>query len=413
MALKMTKQETAGGVKSTALSLILLMGLVSAFGDIVYESARSVSGPYLSLLGASAVVVGSVSGLGEFLGYGLRLVSGYLADRTRAYWVATFIGYGMILCIPLLAFAGRWEVAAGLLILERIGKAVRSPARDTILSHAAHQTGRGWGFAIHEFLDQMGAIVGPLILSAAFVVNGNYRTGFNWLWLPAILVIAFLIFARWRVPQPEALESQPAVRSNAKQKAGFPVTFWSYAIFTFLSVAGFASFQLLSFHWLNQKLVSPGWIPVLYAGAMGVDALAALAVGKLYDRFGLTSLILVPFLTIWIPLVGFSRQIGWIVVSVILWGLVMAIHETTMRAAIADIAQIEKRGTGYGVFNTLYGGAWFVGGSLMGWMYQSAFWALPVLVVVMEALAVWVFIILRRQLRAEKNPRGEESAQDV
>lgn len=390
--------EQHGAMRNNALTLILMMGMVSAFGDVVYESARSVSGPYLGLLGASAVVVGSVSGLGEFLGYGLRLVSGYLADRTRAYWAATFVGYGMILCIPLLAYTGRWEAAAGLLILERIGKAIRSPARDTILSHAAHQTGRGWGFAIHEFLDQMGAIIGPLILSAAFAINGNYRAGFLWLWLPAVLVILFLVLARWRTPHPEELEEQPSKPTLSSQKAGFPVTFWSYAAFTFLSVAGFASFQLLSFHWLNHQLIQPGWIPVFYAVAMGIDALAALGAGKLYDRIGLVSLIVIPFLTILVPLSGFSDQLGLIIASVVLWGIVMAIHETTMRAAIADIAQIGKRGTGYGIFNTLYGAAWFAGGAMMGWLYETAFWAIPVFVVGCEVLAVGIFLRLRRQL---------------
>jgi len=392
------QNKSRSEAKSTALSLILMMGLVSALGDIVYESARSVSGPYLALLGASAVVVGSISGLGEFLGYGLRLVSGYIADRTRAYWVATFIGYGLILCIPLLAFAGRWEIAAGLLILERIGKAIRSPARDTILSHAAHQMGRGWGFAIHEFLDQLGAILGPLLLSAAFLVNGNYRAGFNWLWLPAILVMVFLTVARLRVPAPEKLEKNDDPNSQTEKK-GFSRTFWIYAVFTFFSVAGFASFQLLSFHWLNKNLVAPGVIPVLYALAMGVDAVAALAVGKIYDRIGLISLAIVPLLTIIVPFVGFSSQLWLIILSVVVWGIVMAIHETIMRAAIADIAQINKRGTGYGIFNTLYGAAWFVGGSLMGWLYQTTFIALPLLVLAFEAVAFGFFIMLRKEVQ--------------
>jgi len=392
------QNKSRSEAKSTALSLILMMGLVSALGDIVYESARSVSGPYLALLGASAVVVGSISGLGEFLGYGLRLVSGYIADRTRAYWVATFIGYGLILCIPLLAFAGRWEIAAGLLILERIGKAIRSPARDTILSHAAHQMGRGWGFAIHEFLDQLGAILGPLLLSAAFLVNGNYRAGFNWLWLPAILVMVFLTVARLRVPAPEKLEKNDDPNSQTEKK-GFSRTFWIYAVFTFFSVAGFASFQLLSFHWLNKNLVAPGVIPVLYALAMGVDAVAALAVGKIYDRIGLISLAIVPLLTIIVPFVGFSSQLWLIILSVVVWGIVMAIHETIMRAAIADIAQINKRGTGYGIFNTLYGAAWFVGGSLMGWLYQTTFIALPLLVLAFEAVAFGFFVMLRNEVR--------------
>lgn len=382
--------------RQTAISFILMMGLVSAFGDIVYESARSISGPYLAFLGASAVIVGAVSGLGEFLGYGLRLVSGYLADRTRAYWVATFLGYGLILCLPFLAFATGWQVAAALLILERIGKAIRSPARDTLLSHASHQIGRGWGFALHEFLDQIGAILGPLVLSLAFLVNKNFQSGFHWLWLPAIFVIVFLFVARWKVPNPQALEAKT---SNTSQKTSLPLEFWHYASFTFLGVTGFVSFPLLSLYWVNEGIVQATWIPTLYAVAMGMNALIALAVGKLYDRFGLNTLFAVPLLTLLVPLSGFSDSAVLIGVSILLWGSVMAIHETTMRAAVADIAQIEKRATAYGLFNTIYGAGWFVGGSLLGWLYQFALPSLPWVVFGLEvfAAAVFWFLVRRRQ----------------
>jgi len=380
--------------RQAAISFILMMGLVSAFGDIVYESARSISGPYLAFLGASAVVVGAVSGLGEFLGYGLRLVSGYLADRRRAYWVATFIGYGLILCLPFLAFATTWQVAAALLILERIGKAIRSPARDTLLSHATHQIGRGWGFALNEFLDQIGAILGPLVLSLAFLVHQNYRSGFHWLWLPAISVLVFLFIARWKVPDPQTLEAKT---SEASQKTPLPLEFWHYAAFTFLGVAGFVSFPLLSLYWVKEGIVQAAWIPTLYAVAMGVDALIALAVGRLYDRFGLNTLFAVPFLTLLVPLSGFSDSAILIGVSILLWGSVMAIHETTMRAAVADIAQIQKRATAYGIFNTIYGAGWFVGGSLLGWLYQSAMPALPWVVFGLEVFATAVFWLLVRR----------------
>jgi len=193
-----------------ALRVVLLLGLVSAFGDITYESARSVSGPYLALLGAGAGAIGLVSGLGEFVAYAPRLLAGYVADRTRAYWVGTFLGYGLLLSIPLLALANRWETAAALLIAERVGKAVRSPSRDAILSHATKEMGRGWGFALHEALDQIGAVIGPLIVAAAFLLTGGYRRGFSILWIPALLTLLALVIA-WRcAPSPELFEISAA-----------------------------------------------------------------------------------------------------------------------------------------------------------------------------------------------------------
>lgn len=137
----------ADNPKKIAFQFIILMGIVSLFGDITYEGARSIAGPFLSVLGASAVVVGLVAGIGEFIGYVLRLASGYLSDRTRAYWPMIIVGYGLLCSIPLLAFAGYWQVAALLIILERIGKGIRTPARDAILSHATKQVGQDWGLA--------------------------------------------------------------------------------------------------------------------------------------------------------------------------------------------------------------------------------------------------------------------------
>jgi MFS family permease len=308
--------------KNLALQLVLLMGLVSALGDITYETGRGTSGPYLAFLGASGLVIGITSGLGEFLGYALRLVSGYLADRTRSYWIATFIGYGLILSIPLLAFTDRWEWAVVLFLLERIGKAIRSPARDTILSHATHQMGRGWGFAIHEAMDQVGAVVGPLIFTAVFMQRNSYRDGFNILWIPAILTVVVLIVARLRVPAPEKLEDTPRLDSLAeeKRKSSLPRIFWVYGLFTFLAVAGFANFQIISYHLVKKAVVPAVQIPVLYAVAMGVDALAALVVGKAYDKIGLKSLIIIPFITLPLPFLAFSQQYGFAVVSAVLWG---------------------------------------------------------------------------------------------
>jgi predicted MFS family arabinose efflux permease len=198
---------------------IILLGIVSLFGDVTYEGARSVAGPYMATLGASASTVGLVAGIGEFAGYALRLASGYLVDRTKTYWLLTFVGYGLLLSIPLLAFAGHWQLAAVLIILERIGKAIRSPARDTMLSYAAKGVGRGWGFAVHEALDQIGAIVGPIVFSLVFLFHGGYREGFTLLWIPALLTLVVLTIARKKVPSPQKLEAPWKVgRQNIRDK---------------------------------------------------------------------------------------------------------------------------------------------------------------------------------------------------
>lgn len=169
----------SNNIKKASWQFILLFGVISMFGDITYEGGRSIASPYLAILGASAAVVGLVSGLGEFVGYAFRLLSGYIAAKTKSYWTITFIGYGLLISIPLLAIANNWQLAAFFVVMERFGKAVRSPAKDTMLSFATSNTGRGFGFAVHEFIDQIGGIIGPLLFSAVFFLHGTYKQGFT------------------------------------------------------------------------------------------------------------------------------------------------------------------------------------------------------------------------------------------
>jgi len=374
---------------------IILLGIVSLFGDITYEGARSVTGPYLARLGASAGIVGLVAGIGEFIGYALRLASGYLADRTNAYWLLTFIGYGLILAIPLLAFAGYWQLAAVFIILERMGKAIRSPARDTMLSYATKEVGRGWGFGIHEALDQVGAIIGPVIFFLVFLSNRGYYEGFTILWIPALLTLVVLAIARRRVPSPQKLEARGETEGQNVQRK-LPKAFWLYTIFTLFSVAGFANFQLISYHLKVQSVIPDAQIPIIYAIAMGVDAVAALLIGRTYDKVGPISLIAVPLLTLPIPFLVFSYSYKLVLIGMVLWAVVMGIQETIMRAAIADLTPIVRRGFAYGVFNTAYGGAWFLGSAFMGMLYDISINYLILFVILMECISIPVFLSIRR-----------------
>jgi MFS family permease len=374
--------------------VILLFGIVSLFGDIIYEGARSVTGPYLYLLGGTALVVGVVAGLGEFLGYALRLASGHLADTTRRYWALTFLGYGMLIAVPLLALAGSWEVAALLFLAERMGKGIRAPAKDAILSSVTVQVGRGWGFGIHEALDQIGAIIGPLIFSAAFLMRGEYRSGFAFLAIPFLLMIVALLITRARVPEPTRAElACPPARTPPPTGTLLP-----YGIFTALTMAGFVAFPLIAFHFTAAGVVSDVEIPLFYSIAMAVDAVAALVAGRLYDRIGLSILLAAPVISLLIPLLVFGSSYGAALLGAVLWGGVMGIHETVLRAAVADYTHLSQRGRAYGVFNTVYGAAWLAGSVFFGWAYGISVTMVIGFAVVMQLLAIPVFLHAKRTL---------------
>ncbi len=377
-----------------ALRVIVLFGLAALLGDVIYEGAWSVSGPYILLLGGSAAVVGFVAGAGEFLGYGLRLASGYAADRTRQYWGITIAGYTMLVAVPLLALAGRWETAAVLFALERVGKAVRSPAKDALLSHAAKGVGRGWGFAIHEALDQIGAILGPLLFTAIIVLGAgglaDYRLGFTLLLVPFLLLMAFLLFARSLVPDPVGFE-EAISRGAPAAPAQVPPIFPLYALFTALSMLGFAAFPIIAFHWKLHAVVPDAQIPLLFALAMGVDAISALIAGAIYDRRGLSVLAVIPLLSLLVPLFAFTTSPGYAVFSAILWGAAVGLQETVLRAAIADYTHIQKRGTVYGIFNAIFGGAWFAGSVIIGLLYDTGIGYILAFVAVTEIGAFIAF----------------------
>ncbi|MFA4854887.1 MAG: MFS transporter, partial [Candidatus Omnitrophota bacterium] len=351
-----------------------------------------------------------------FLGYAVRLASGYFADKTRAYWLFTLIGYGMLVSVPLLSLAGVWQVAVVFIIMERLGKALRSPARDTILSQATKQVGTGFGFAIAEVLDQVGAISGPLIFTILFISLGkgekalaDYQHGYSLLWIPLILVLLCIVFAWRRVPNPEVLEI-PVVKSPQADKLS--KVFWIYTVFTFVTTLGFANFALIGFHFKARHVLTDSQIPLVYALAMGVDAIAALAIGRAYDIFkarrdnekaGLITLIVIPVLSLFIPAFVFSTKFSLVLAGAIIWGIVMGAHETIMRSAIADLTPLKKRGTGYGIFNAAYGLAIFIGSAITGLLYEYSIFAVIFISIAVEIAAIPVFFILKKNALTVKS----------
>lgn len=380
----------------SAWRFIVWFGVVSLFADFVYEGARSVTGPFMAHLGASALLVGIVTGAGEALALAGRLVTGPLVDRTKAYWPLAILGYLLtIVSVPLLGVATTVAAASMLIIAERAGKAIRSPGKDVMLSHATASMGRGKGFAVHEALDQIGAVVGPLVIALVLeLTHNNYRWGFSVLVIPGIIALAVLVKLRAQVPDPSSYDKKAdkTFALGTKNIHSFPKEFWTYLIFTVIATAGFATFGVLSYHLVKKHVVATPLIPVIYALTMGAAALMSLISGLLYDRIGRRSLFLVPLLTAVIPVLAFRTTPLLAIVGIMFWGLVMGIQESTMRAAVADIIPVEIRGTAYGVFALGFGIASLIGGALVGYLYGKSTVDLTYVVWTLEAIALIFFI---------------------
>ncbi|GAA1464998.1 MFS transporter [Microbacterium thalassium] len=392
---------------------IVTFGVVSLLADVVYEGARAVTGPILAAVGASAVVVGVVTGIGESAALLLRFVSGPLTDRTRRFWAWAITGYAItIISVPLLGYASVLWVAAALIIAERVGKAVRSPAKDAMLSFATSRIGRGRGFAVHEAIDQFGAVLGPLAVAGMLALTGgDYGPSLAVLAIPGIAVIVLLLWLRARAPQPAQFEEAHHVEVARGQTpvTRLPAVFWAYAIFVAVTLAGFATFGLVSFHAVQWGVVATPWIPVLYAAVMVVDALVALGVGWLYDRVGAGVLVLLPVIAAIVPALAFSYETAAFIVGALLWGAALGVQESTMRAVVADVVDSRRRGTAYGVFGAIAGVAAAIGGALAGWLYDISIPWLVAITILLQMLAVAILavavVLMRTHRRTEAGAR--------
>ena len=382
--------STASQRSSVALRFIVLIGILSFFADFTYEGSRSIVGPYLASLQASGTIVGIVSGLGELLGYGLRLFSGRLADATGRYWPITIFGYAIQMAsVPALALTSSWHSAAALIILERIGKAIRNPPRDVMLSHAGKQAGGyGWAFGLHEALDQFGAMFGPLAVAAVLAHHGSYRDAFAVLLVPAVVNLSLVLAARWLYPKPEDMEVAPANVSGTR----LPRNFWIYLVGAALVAAGFADYSLIAYHFARAEIVPSNWIAIFYAVAMGVSGTGSLVLGRLFDRFGFTVLVLLTLVSVLFAPLVFLGGFWLALVGAAIWGLGMGVHESIIPAAVTPMVSSRRRASAFGAFTAGYGIFWFIGSAVIGALYDRSLSAAIAFCVITQLIAVPIFV---------------------
>jgi MFS family permease len=400
----LTRARQAAKNASPALKFVLMVGIMSFFADFTYEGSRSITGPYLGLLGAGAFTISVVSGAGEFLGYNIRLFSGRGADRTGRYWPITIGGYILQMSVvPLLALAGNWQIAAVLIIAERIGKGIRNPPRDAMLSHAAKDIGYGRAFGVHEALDQFGALFGPLLVALVLTVSHHdYKVAFASLAVPAAIMLSLLGVARVLYPRPQDLAAGPAPAAGDR----LPRVFWIYAGAAALAAAGFADFPLIAYHFQHAGTVSPALTPVFYAVAMAVSGAGSLILGKVFDRAGIGVLIpLTAIAALYAPL-AFLGGFWAILVGVSLWGLGMGVQESLIPAAVAPMVSPDRRAFAYGLFTGIYGTAWVLGSIVIGVLVTVSLGGLVAFCVASELAAIPLILIVRTRTRLASQRPG-------
>jgi hypothetical protein len=386
-------------------------GVVSLAADMVYEGARSVTGPLLASLGASALLVGLVTGAGEALALVLRLPFGSRVDRTGGYWGMTIAGYALTaVCVPLLAvtpFLGAAGLGLGCLLVlaERTGKAVRSPAKSTLLAHAAGPVGLGRGFGVHKALDQIGAFAGPLVVAGVIALTGALWPAFLVLAVPGAAAIGLLLWLRRRTGDPLGEQAQAAGTTTERTsllQAGreLPRAFWLFAASAGLTTAGLVTFGVISYHLVSAHLVGAAAVPLVYAAAMAAEAVAALGSGWVHDRWGARGLLVLPVLVAVVPGLAFSDAFGLVLVGVLIWGAATGLQDSTVKALVAQLVPTGRRATGYGLFAAVQGVAAVAGGAIAGALSARSVPALVVVVGVAQAAALVLLLVTVRAQRA-------------
>ena len=395
---------------SEAMLFILLFGIVSLFSDMTHEGASSIRGAYLALIGASAGTIGFISGLGELIGYSMRLLFGKITDKTKHYWPMTLIGYILdVLAVPALALVGEhgWVAACALLVVQRMGKAIKKPAKDTIMSFAASQEGAGKSFGIQELLDQIGAFLGPVLLYVVmlFKTDGTtfevHSTCFAILAIPGIITLILLFITKAKFPNPEHFEPEPKKAAPFKMTKEFIFYIAGISLFAF----GFIDYSIIIMHVSKTytaiagdlaetgSLVTEGTIPLLYAGAMLVDAAAALIFGLMYDKKGVRVLIIASIISAPFAVFVFgSNSVPLLLIGIALWGVGMGAQESILKAAVTSMVPKTSRATGYGIFEFAFGVFWFLGSWLLGVLYDVNITAMIAVSVTAQLAAIPLYI---------------------
>jgi MFS family permease len=388
---------------SPAFSFVLVMGAVNLFADMTYEGGASINGPFLGSLGATAAAISIVAGVGEFLGYSLRSVSGYFADRTGRYWPITFLGYAInLLAVPAMALAPSWELAAALILAERIGRAIRKPTVEAMLSYSTGKHGKGWVYAVNTALDETGATLGPLVVALVLFVGVNggdgddYRIAYGTLLVSSVLALAALTIARIVFPVPARLE-KGGPRTATETRLGR--AYWIYATAGACFAAGLMSFELVSFHLSSSGTVTGAWLPVSLAIATLMAIAATLVLGRLYDRVGIAAVVAaVATSSLFSPLVFLGGF--WIALAgLLLWGVGYATQDTLLKALIASVLPEGKRNLAFGLFYLAYGGGWLVGSVVTGLLYERSLAALIAFAVVAQLASIPLFVAAARAVR--------------
>lgn len=370
----MSRTEKPSGSWRGLPAGIWALGFVSMLMDVSSEMIHALLPVYLTLgLGASTLAVGVIEGIAEATASVVKVFSGALSDKIGRRKELAALGYGLAAFTkPVFPLAGTlgWVVAAR--FIDRIGKGIRGAPRDALLTELAPEGRRGAAFGLRQSLDTVGAFVGPLAAIALMgLFAGDYRAVFWVAVVPAFLSLALIVFVvkEPATPRPE----RPRNPLSRAELAQMPGRYWAVVIVAAVfTLARFSeAFLILR---ASEAGLKPALVPLVLVGMNIVYALSAYPVGVLSDRIGRSGLLSAGLALLIVAdlVLALAPGLTGVAAGVLLWGLHMGATQGLLSARVADAAPPALRGTAFGLFNLVSGGALLLASLIAGALWDMA-----------------------------------------
>ncbi|HYQ37710.1 MAG TPA: MFS transporter [Pseudomonas sp.] len=392
----MAETSSSPGIPRTVWAL----GFVSLFMDVSSELVHSLLPAFMvGTLGIGMLALGLIEGVAEATALAVKVFSGALSDYLGKRKVLLLFGYGLAaLSKPLFPLAHSLELVFGARLLDRVGKGIRGAPRDALIADVAPAAIRGACFGLRQSMDTVGAFLGPLLAILLMLWSGANLTLVLWFAvLPALLCIAMLVFG---VVEPEHAAAARRFRAPIHLEAlrrFSPAYWWVVGIGAVFTLARFSeAFLVLR---AQQLGVPISWVPLVMVVMAACYMLSAYPVGKWSDRIGRDRLLGAGLLLLALADLVLARaeSIGPALLGVALWGLHMGFTQGILAALVADTTPAELKGTAFGLFNLMSGGALLLASGIAGALWQAHGAAATFQIGAAFALAALLLLLVRHR----------------
>lgn len=347
---------------------VFFTGLTSFFTDTSTKMVYSVMPLFLLSIGASKTSISMIEGIAESTASLFKAFSGYWSDKIGKNKPFMIIGYGMTaIMTPLYALVRFPFEVLIYRFLERVGKGLRAAPRDSLVSGSVPKQEAGRSFGFHKAMDNSGAIFGPLAaLVLLYFFPQNFKVIFLFATIPALLGVATIVLFI-KEAKGDKKEARPSFHLRQ-----LPKKFYFFLAIVFVFTLGNSADALLLVK-TAETGIAKTYVPFVYMLFNMVSVLFAVPIGKLSDRIGRETLIILGFLVYAVVYFFFGKcnHIYVFMGLFVLYGLYSALTDSSQKAMVSDLVSKELKGTGYGIYHSVLGITLLPASLIAGLLYDK------------------------------------------